>query len=62
MSLQPMEAALNQTTFLKLVQALLGKAIGKHTTQKTKKAEGKSISNKHHQVAPKQWIPFGARF
>ena len=29
---QPMEAALNQTTFLTQAQALLGKAISEHTT------------------------------
>jgi len=34
--IQPMEAALNQTTFLTQAQALLGKAIGKHTTIITK--------------------------
>ena len=30
--IQPMEAALNQPTFLKQAQALLGKAISEHTT------------------------------
>jgi len=32
-STQPMEAALNQTTFLTQAQALLSKVIGEHTTQ-----------------------------
>ena len=31
--IQPMEAALNQTTFWTQAQALLGKAISEHTTQ-----------------------------
>ena len=31
--IQPMEAALNQTTFLTQAQSLLGKAIREHTTQ-----------------------------
>jgi len=55
--IQPMEAALNQTTFLTQAQALLGKAISEHTTQR--KAEVKRFINKNHQVAPKQ-IPRGA--
>ena len=56
--IQPMEAALNQTTFLTKAQALLGKAINEHTTQKNAKV--KSIINKDHQVAPKR-MPLGAR-
>jgi len=40
-SIQPMEAALNQTTFLTQAQALLGKPISEHTTQQN--AEFKSI-------------------
>jgi len=43
-----MEAALNQTTSLTQVQALLGKAIGEHTTQPN--AEVKSIINKDCQA------------
>ena len=58
MSIQPMEAALNQPTFLTQAQALIGKAIGEHTTQQN--AEVKSIINKDRQVAPKQ-MPLGAR-
>ena len=46
--IQPMEAALNQPTFLTQAQALLGKAISEHTTQQN--AEVKSIINKDHQV------------
>jgi len=53
-----MEAALNHTTFLTQAQALLGKAIGEHTTQRN--AEVKSIFNKDLQVAPKR-MPLGAR-
>jgi len=56
--IQPIEAALNQTTFLKQAQALLGKAISEHTTQRN--AEVESIINKDRQVAPKQ-MPLGAR-
>jgi len=56
--IQPMEAAWNQTTFLTQAQALLGKAISKHTTQRN--AEVKSIINKDRQVAPKR-MPLGAR-
>jgi len=56
--IQPMEAALNQTTFLTQAQALLGKAISEHTTQRN--AEVKSIINKDRQVAPKR-MPLGAR-
>jgi len=33
-SIQQMEAALNQTTFLTQAQALLGKAMSEHTTQR----------------------------
>jgi len=58
MLIQPMEAALNQTTFLTQTQALLGKAISEHTTQQN--AQVKSIINKDCQVAPKQ-MPLGAR-
>jgi len=56
--IQPMEAALSQPTFLTQAQALLGKAISDHTTQRN--AEVKSIINKDRQVAPKR-IPLGAR-
>jgi len=56
--IQPMEAALNQSTFLTQAQALLGKAISEHTTQQN--ADGKSIINKDRQVAPKR-MPLGAR-
>jgi len=58
MLIQPMEAALNQPTFLTQAQALLGKAMSKHTTQQN--AEVKSIINKDRQVAPKR-MPLGAR-
>jgi len=54
--IQPMKAALNQTTFLTQAQALLGKAIGENTTQQN--AEVKSIINKDRQVAPKR-MPLG---
>jgi len=53
-----MEAALNQATFLTQAQALLGKAISEHTTQRN--ADVKSIINKDRQVAPKRMQP-GAR-
>ena len=56
--IQPMEAALNQPTFLTQEQALLGKAISEHTTQQNVKI--KSIINKDRQVAPKR-MPLGAR-
>ena len=56
--IQPMEAALNQPTFLTQAQALLGRAISEHTTQRN--AEVKSIINKDRQVAPKR-MQFGAR-
>jgi len=56
--IQPMEAALNQTTFLTKAQALLSKAIGEHTTQRN--AEVKSIIKKDHSVAFKR-MPLGAR-
>jgi len=55
--IQPMEAALNQPTFLTQAPALLGKAISEHTTQRN--AEVKSIINKDRQVAPKR-TPLGA--
>jgi len=55
--IQPMEAALKQPTFLTQAQALLGKAIGEHTTQQN--AEVKSIINKDHHMAPKR-MPLGA--
>jgi len=55
--IQPMEAALNQTTCLTQAQALLGKAISEHSTQRN--AEVKSIINKDRQVAPKR-MPLGA--
>ena len=50
--IQPMEAALNQPTFLTQAQALLGKEISEHTTQQN--AQVKSIINKDRQVAPKR--------
>ena len=56
--IQPMEAALDQTTFLTQAQALIGKAISEHTTQQN--AEVKSIINKDRQVAPKR-VLLGAR-
>ena len=56
--IQPIEAALNQPTFLTQTQALLAKAISEHTTQRN--ADGKSIINKDRQVAPKR-MPLGAR-
>jgi len=56
--IQPMEAALNLTTFLTQAQALLCKAIGKHKMQQN--AEVKSIINKDCQVAPKR-MALGAR-
>jgi len=49
---------LNQTTFLTKAQALLGKAISEHTTQRNAKV--KTIINKDRQVAPKR-MPLGAR-
>jgi len=55
---QPMEAALNQTTFLTQAQALLGKVIGEHKMQQDAKI--KSIVNKDRQVAPKR-MPLGGR-
>jgi len=55
--IQPMVAALNQTTFLTQAQALLGRAIREHTTQQN--AEVKSILNKDCQVGPKR-MPLGA--
>jgi len=56
--IQPMEAALNQTTFLTQAQALLSKAISEHATQQN--ADVKSINNKNRQVAPKR-MSLGAR-
>jgi len=56
--IQPMEAVLNQTTFVTQAQALLGKAISEHTTQQN--AEVKSIINQDRQVAPRR-MPLGAR-
>jgi len=53
-----MEAALNQTTLLTQAQALLGKAIGEHTTQQS--AEVKSIINTDRQVVPRR-MPLGVR-
>ena len=50
--------ALNQTTFLTKTQALLGKAISEHTTQRN--AELKSVINKDHQMVPKR-MPLGTR-
>jgi len=58
MLIQPIEAALNQTTFLTQAQALLGKAISEHTTQQN--TEVKSIINKDRQVAPKR-MPLDVR-
>ena len=55
--IQPMEAAMNQPTFLTQAQALLGTAISEHTTQQN--AQVKSIINKDRQVTPKR-IPLGA--
>ena len=49
---------MNQTTLLTQAQALLGKVISEHTTQRN--AEVKSIINKKRQVAPKR-MPLGAR-
>jgi len=49
---------LNQTTVLRQAQALLGKAISEHTTQRN--AEVKSIIKKDRQVAPKR-MPRGVR-
>ena len=46
--IQPMEAALNQPTFLTQAQALLGKVISEHTTQRNAKVQ--SIVNKDRQV------------
>jgi len=56
--IQPMEAALNQTKFLTPAQALLGKVISEHTTQRN--AEVESIINNNRQMTPQQ-IPRGAR-
>jgi len=56
--IQPIEAAMNQTTFLTQAQALLDKAIGEHTTQQNSEVE--SIINKDREVAPKR-MPLGAR-
>jgi len=56
--IQPMEAALNQPTFLTQAQALLCKAISEHTTKRN--AEVQKIVNKDRQVAPKQ-MQLGAR-
>jgi len=56
--IQPMEAALNQTTFLTQTQELLGKATSEHTTQQNAVIE--SIINKDRQVVPKR-MPLGAR-
>ena len=56
--IQPMEAALNQPTFLTQAQAMLGTAISEHTTQRN--AEVRIIVNKDRQVAPKQ-MQLGAR-
>ena len=57
--IQPMEAALNQTTFLTQAQALLGKAIGEHTTHQNAEVTVKSIINTDRQVAPIR-MPLGA--
>ena len=48
---------MNQPTLLTQAQALLGKAISEHTSQRN--AEVKSIINKDRQVAPKR-MPLGA--
>jgi len=52
------EYVLRKNSFLTQAQALLGKAIIEHTTQRN--AEVKSIINKDRQVAPKQ-MSLGAR-
>ena len=52
--IQQMGAALNQTMFLTQAQALLGKAIGEHTTKQN--AEVQSIINKDRQVASKRML------
>ena len=57
-SIQPMETASNQLTFLTQAQALIGKAIIEHTMQQN--AEVTSIINKDRQVALK-WMPLDAR-
>ena len=49
---------MNRPTFLTQAQALLGKTISEHTTQRN--AEVKSIINKDSQVAPKR-MQLGAR-
>jgi len=46
--IQPTEAALHQTTFLTQVQAMLGRAIGEHTTQQNAKVKSKE----YHQQRP----------
>ena len=51
--IQPIEAALNQPTFLTQAQALSGKGISERTAQQN--AEVKSNVNKDRQVAPK-WM------
>jgi len=56
--IQPMEAALNQATFLTQAQALLDKMMSEHTTRQN--AEVQRIINKDRQVAPKR-MPLGAR-
>jgi len=55
-----MEAALNQTTFLTQTQALLGKAISEHTTQRNAEVKSTRVINKDRQVASKR-MPLGAR-
>jgi len=58
--IHPMEAALNQTTFLTQTQALLGKAISEHTTQRNAEVKSTRVINKDRQVASKR-MPLGAR-
>jgi len=48
-----METALNQTMFLTQAQALLGKAISEHTTQRN--AEVKSIINRDKWQGWQNW-------
>jgi len=51
--IQPMEAALNETTFLTQAQALLDKAIGEHTTQQNVEVKRVSSTKTVH------WRPNG---
>ena len=58
MLIQPMEAALYQTTLLTQAQVLSGKAISEHTMQQN--AEVKNIIKKDRQMAPTR-MQLGAR-